>query len=212
MNKFNDSEYQKFWNSRYQNSDFAYGKNPNSFFKQCIGNVEPKSILMPADGEGRNGVFAAKLGWKVTATDLSIKGKIKALQLAKENKVTIDYLIGDMQDLDFPKESFDAIALIYAHFSASKTSILHKKLIKFLKPKGTIIFEAYSKNHIEYKRQNPQVIGGPKDIDMLFSVEDIQNDFPNFNLQILEEKEIELNEGEFHKGKAKVIRFFGTKI
>lgn len=211
MSKNKDLEYQKFWNSRYENLDFAYGKNPNLFFKQCIERLAPKSILMPADGEGRNGVFASKLGWEVTATDLSIEGKNKALQLAKENKVTLEYIIGDVQDLEFPKESFDAIGLIYAHFSGSKITSLHKKLLHSLRPKGTIIFEAYSKSQLENRKVNPNS-GGPADIDMLFSKEDIRRDFPNFDIQILEEVEVELSEGAYHNGKASVIRFLGTKI
>jgi len=108
-------------------------------------------------------------------------------------------------------ESFDAIALIYAHFSSWKISTIHKKLNQLLKENGTIIFEAYSKKHLAYKEANPKA-GGPEDIDMLFSLEQIQTDFKGFEIQILEEKEIVLNEGEFHKGAGSVIRFVGKKI
>ena len=210
MNKNNDVEYKQFWDNRYENFEFAYGKNPNYFFKQSIEKLEPKSILMPADGEGRNGVFAAELGWNVTATDLSIEGKNKALQLAKEKKTSINYLVGDILEIDFPKEHFDAIGLIYAHFSASKISKIHKKIAKYLKPKGIVILEGYSKKHLEYRNSNPKV-GGPNNLDMLFSIESIRKDFPDFDIQLLEEKEIELKEGNFHNGIGNVIRFIGYK-
>ena len=57
----------KKWDERYKEEKFAYGKEPNLFFKEWLPKFKPGSILMPADGEGRNGVYAAKLGWKVTS-------------------------------------------------------------------------------------------------------------------------------------------------
>jgi hypothetical protein len=42
------------------------------------------SILFPAEGEGRNAVFAAKLGWAVSAFDISNEGKNKGIKLAKK--------------------------------------------------------------------------------------------------------------------------------
>jgi 2-polyprenyl-3-methyl-5-hydroxy-6-metoxy-1,4-benzoquinol methylase len=210
MNKVWDKEYKNMWEDRYKETEFAYGKEPNVFFKEWIQKIEPKSILMPADGEGRNGVFAAQLGWEVTSFDLSQEGKSKALEFAKEMDVSLDYIVGDLEQLEFEKESFDAIGLVYAHFSAPKKSILHKKLNEYLKPGGIIIFEAFSKKHKELNELNPKV-GGPKDINMLFSLAEIKADFENYDIAVLEEKEIILDEGKYHIGKGSVIRFVGIK-
>jgi 2-polyprenyl-3-methyl-5-hydroxy-6-metoxy-1,4-benzoquinol methylase len=210
MNKSWDKEYKSMWEERYKETEFAYGKEPNMFFKEWFQKIEPKSILMPADGEGRNGVFAAQLGWEVTSFDLSEEGKSKTLELAKEMQVSLDYIVGDLEQLEFEKESFDAIGLIYAHFAAPKKSILHKKLNEYLKPGGIVIFEAFSKKHKELNELNPKV-GGPKDINMLFSLTEIKADFENYDIAVLEEKEIILDEGKYHIGKGSVIRFVGIK-
>ncbi|MNI77458.1 hypothetical protein D3C73_1337530 [compost metagenome] len=73
-----------------------------------------------------------------------------------------------------------------------------------------IIFEAFSKNHLDYLARNEKV-GGPKELDMLFSIEEIKSDFANYEIIALEEKEIVLNEGVFHNGLGSVIRFVGRK-
>ncbi|HMH32577.1 MAG TPA: class I SAM-dependent methyltransferase [Puia sp.] len=198
------------WDERYQSPEFAYGKDPNEFFKEWLSKFEPGSILMPADGEGRNGVFAAGLGWKVTSFDLSIEGQSKALQLAVAHHVTLDYIVGDFEQLDFEKESFDAIGLVYAHFPAEMKPIFHKKLNDYLKPGGIIIFEAFSKRHIQFKKLDPKV-GGPNDINELYSKEEIIADFENYEVLMLAEEEIVLNEGKYHIGKGSVIRFVGRK-
>jgi len=126
------------------------------------------------EGEGRNAVFAAKLGWKVSAFDISVEGKNKALRLAKNNDVTIDYQVGELQTLNYRSEQFDAIALIYAHVPPDIKSKYHKLLDKYLRKEGTIIFEAFSKNHLDYRLKNENV-GGPKDLESLFSIEELKS-------------------------------------
>lgn len=199
------------WDERYKDNEFAYGTEPNVFFKEWLPKFNPGSILMPADGEGRNGVFAAQLNWNVTSFDLSAEGQLKALKLAEEKKVSLEYIVGNLDELKFEKESFDAIGLIYAHFSAETKSKLHKKLSEYLKPGGIVIFEAFSKNHSTLKKQNPKV-GGPDNIDDLFSKEELLIDFENYEILFLEEEEILLNEGKFHIGKGSVVRFVGRKV
>lgn len=122
----------------------------------------------------------------------------------------IDYQVGKLPDLNYTNNEFDAIALIYAHFPASIKSEYHKLLDKYLRKNGIIIFEAFSKKHIEYRAENEK-IGGPKDIESLFSIDELKADFENYEIIELVEKEIELNEGLYHNGKGSVIRFIGRK-
>ncbi|MGN7812639.1 class I SAM-dependent methyltransferase [Flavobacterium sp. 22076] len=198
------------WDDRYKNEEFAYGEEPNNYLKEQIEKLEIGTILFPAEGEGRNAIFAAKLGWEVYAFDISEEGRNKALLLAEKNNVSIDYQIGELETLDFHTAQFNAIALIYAHFPASIKSEIHTQLDKLLKKDGIIIFEAFSKKHLEYVTKNEKV-GGPKDIESLLSIEEIKADFPNYEIIELEEKEIELSEGLFHNGTGSVIRFVGRK-
>ena len=198
------------WNDRYSKDEFAYGEEPNNYLKEQLAQLSAGTILFPAEGEGRNAVYAAKIGWSVSAFDISDEGKSKAIRLAKKNNVTIDYKVGELETLDFENEQFDAIALIYAHFPANIKSLYHKTFDKYLKSNGTIIFESFSKKHIDYVTANENV-GGPKDIESLFSIDEIKSDFPNYEIIELVEKEIELNEGLYHNGTGSVIRFIGRK-
>ncbi|SFA44788.1 2-polyprenyl-3-methyl-5-hydroxy-6-metoxy-1,4-benzoquinol methylase [Pedobacter suwonensis] len=198
------------WNDRYSTNEFAYGEQPNNYLKEQLTPLDTGTILFPAEGEGRNAVFAAKLGWKVSAFDISTEGKNKAVQLAVHNQVSIDYQVGKLQDLNYKAGQFDAIALIYAHFPSSIKSTYHKTLSHYLCKGGLVIFEAFSKKHLHYIAANEKV-GGPKEIDMLFSMEEIKADFEDYEIIVLEEKEIELNEGLFHNGLGSVIRFVGRK-
>jgi 2-polyprenyl-3-methyl-5-hydroxy-6-metoxy-1,4-benzoquinol methylase len=198
------------WDDRYRSKEFAYGEQPNNYLKEQLGKITPAKMLFPADGEGRNSVYAAGLGWNVSAFDMSVEGRKKAIQLANKHQVEINYEVGEFESLTYNQNEFDAIALIYAHFPGDKKSDYHRKLIKYLKPGGIVIFEAFSKNHLHYVTENEKV-GGPRDVQTLFSIDDIQSDFVNFEVVELAEREIELSEGLFHNGKGSVIRFVGRK-
>ncbi|MEO6831630.1 MAG: class I SAM-dependent methyltransferase [Chitinophagaceae bacterium] len=198
------------WDERFSREEFAYGTAPNEYLKSQLEKLPIGKILFAAEGEGRNAVFAAKLGWNVSAFDISIEGKKKAKQLAAANHVSIDYQVGLLPTLNYKEGQFDAIALIYAHFPPEIKSSYHKTLDKFLRNGGTIIFEAFSKKHIDYNSKNEKV-GGPKDLATLCSIEEIRADFANYDIEELMETEIELNEGLYHNGIGSVIRFVGRK-
>ncbi|MBC7125591.1 MAG: class I SAM-dependent methyltransferase, partial [Bacteroidales bacterium] len=155
------------WDERYAQKEYVYGKKPNEFFKQELAKHKPGKILLPAEGEGRNAVYAAKLGWEVYAFDSSSEAIKKAQQLASENNVEIHYTLSSFEEVDYPDDFFDLIGLFYAHTLSRSDN--HKKLIRFLKPKGAIILEGFSKEQIHYNS------GGPRKIEMLFSEEELQN-------------------------------------
>ncbi len=197
------------WDERYSAKEFAYGEQPNNYLKEQLIKIPVGTILFPAEGEGRNAVYAATIGWTVFAFDISAEGRKKAIQLADKHYVKINYEVDEFQSLPYQINQFDAIALIYAHFSAATKSSYHKILTTFLRPGGMLIFEAFSKRHLEYMNKK---MGGPKEIEMLFSIDEQKSDFYNFEILELVEQETELNEGLFHIGKGSVIRFVGRKL
>jgi ubiquinone/menaquinone biosynthesis C-methylase UbiE len=195
-----------FWNERYVQKDYAYGIQPNDFLVESISKLpENGKILFPAEGEGRNAVFAAKNRFEVYAFDTSSEGKKKAAKLAKEYDVNMDYQVGVLEELNFEEVSFDGVACIYAHFPKAIRKVMHQQILKLLKPNGIVIFEAFSKEQIQYSS------GGPKDIAMLFSEDEVKEEFQGITFDFLKTEIIELNEGAFHQGKGSVVRFIGTK-
>lgn len=195
----------QFWNDRYTKSEFAYGKEPNQFLKEHIHLFPKGKVLFVAEGEGRNAVFAAKNGLQVYAFDYSDSGQKKAMVLASENNVVIDYEVSDVLQLSYEKNSFDAIVFIFAHFPSDIRKKAHEELLSLVKPNGKIVFEAFSKEQLKYTS------GGPKESAMLFSEDEVRKEFVNVTFDFLKTQLVMLNEGPYHQGEGKVIRFIGTK-
>jgi 2-polyprenyl-3-methyl-5-hydroxy-6-metoxy-1,4-benzoquinol methylase len=193
------------WDNRYKSNEYIYGYNPNEFISTEIKKIAPGDILLPGDGEGRNSVYAAKQGWKVTAFDYSSSGKQKALKLAKSENVNINYYVLDVNDFDSTLK-FDVIAISFLHLHANTRIDFHKNLKKFLKPTGQIILECFSKAQLNNNT------GGPKDLNLLYSIDELKNDFTDYNIKSIDELDTILNEGQLHQGKASVIRLIAKNI
>ncbi len=194
-----------FWDERYSRTEYIYGEDPNSFFSEQILKLKPGKIILPCEGEGRNAVFAAKLGWNVMAFDSSNAGRIKAMGLAEKYSVNIDYIIEDALNADYPENSADVVAFIFAHFEPESRIQLHKKAIKWLKPGGKIILEVFNTDQLKNNS------GGPKDLALLYTEDMLIHDFAVLETELLQSIQVELSEGSFHKGKAEVVQYIGTK-
>lgn len=202
----------EFWNQRYSDNEYVYGETPNVFFKEVLDSLPVGKILLPADGEGRNGVYAAIKGWEVDAFDQSNQAREKALNLAKNNQVYISYQLADLSEVAgyYSANSYDAVALIFVHLPMVLKCEYHRNLISLLKKGGYFIIEGFGKKHVKHQQKNPHA-GGPREEGMLYSKEEILLMFDDLEVVQLIEEETELQEGSGHAGKASVIRFVGKK-
>lgn len=202
------AEYKSnFWDDRYSSEEYVYGTEPNQFFKEQIDKIPvPGKLILPGEGEGRNAVYSARKGWYVDAFDQSKVAKEKALQLADNIGVSINCSVMDLNNFFPDKNYYNAAAIIFFHLPPIERTELHRKLISSLSKGGVLILELFSKNQLGKDS------GGPQDLSMLSSVEEILNDFKDLKKILIEERNLYLNEGDKHKGDANVIRYVGEKL
>jgi SAM-dependent methyltransferase len=195
----------EFWDTRYETDEFVYGKAPNRFLSGELLKLKPGRLLLPGEGEGRNAIFAAELGWQVDAMDQSRTGANKALQWARDNSLNINYQVSPIETFTFKPEYYDVVALVFVHLPPNLRSMVHAKLAEALKPGGRMIVEAF---HLTQLGRNT---GGPQSSDMLYDAALLRNDLKLLDLIYLKEEETELDEGLYHRGKANVVRLIGIK-
>jgi 2-polyprenyl-3-methyl-5-hydroxy-6-metoxy-1,4-benzoquinol methylase len=193
-----------FWNEKFAGTEYVYGKAPNAFLQETLPTIKGKTFLFPGEGEGRNAVWAARQNWEVTAFDQSTAGQQKCQQLANEFNVNVDYQINNVLDFSSTIE-YDAVGLFYLHLPVDIRRSFHNKIWDLVSIGGYLILEGFNPNQLQYTS------GGPKDISMLFSIEELKIDFPLATFIIAEEIESDLNEGPFHQGTAALTRIFAQK-
>lgn len=192
------------WDKKYDTEEYVYGKLPNDFLKNNYASMPKGKVLLLAEGEGRNAVFLAKLGYCVTAVDMSSVGLKKAEQLAKENHVSIETICANLKDFDLGENKWDGIVSIYCHLPLELRQDLHKRIERAIKPSGVLLLECYRPEQLNYKT------GGPSVASMMISKEALIAELPNFAFSHLEALEREVNEGVSHHGVGAVIQAIGA--
>lgn len=200
------------WDERYSDDDYVYGTEPNAFLASAIKHIrcnrqdeQHGRVLSLAEGEGRNAVFLAEQGCAVTAVDASRVGLSKAEKLAANRGVSIDIIHSDLAHLDIEPNSWDAIISIFCHVPSRIRVALHHRVVSGLRPGGVLILEAYTPGQLGLKT------GGPQDVDMTMTLEQLQTELHGLSFDHAEELEREVVEGKYHTGRGAVVQLIAHK-
>lgn len=194
------------WDQRYAEDGFAYGTKPNDFLKASMDKLRPGGkILCLADGEGRNSVYLAENGYKVSCVDLSPVGLDKATALAQSRSVSIETFVADLKDYQISADSYDAIISIFCHLPPAIQEHVHGQIHKGLRPGGVYILEGFSKDQINYNT------GGPRKPEMLMDLDSVKRELEPLYFHHAIETERLIREGKYHNGKGAVIQIIAMK-
>ncbi len=193
-----------FWNTRYAAGTYLYGTEPNTFLAEHVGRLT-SPVLSLSEGEGRNAVYLASRGLKVVGVDISRVALDHAEQLAAARGVVIETVQADLGVYVPEPNHFGSIISISAHLPSVIRRRLYPLLEAALKPGGILLLEAYSEHQLA------RSTGGPKDADMLMTLDKVRREFPALETVHLCEVEREVVEGPGHTGMASVVQFIGRK-
>lgn len=193
------------WDERYACDDYVYGKEPNDFLRSVAAQIPAGRVLMLAEGEGRNAVYLAEQGYEVTAIDNSSVGLQKTMQLATERNVRVTTIHADLGDFTIEPEAWEGIISCFCHLPTALRAPLHQAVVRGLKPGGVLVLEGFSKEQLSYDT------GGPQSIDMLMSLDDLQQELAGLEFVHAVQIEREVREGRGHTGLASVVQLLGIK-
>lgn len=196
-----------FWDERFAEPGYKYGTEPNAFLREHSSAWPAgQRVLVPGDGEGRNGVWLAQQGHQVTAVDSSSVGLAKAQALARQRGVTLTTHQADLAHWVPEPASVDAVVLVFMHLPSPVRRLAHPQLAAALRPGGTLLLEAFHPAQLAHRS------GGPKDEDMLVTPDLLAADFAGLLRATLSwHGEVTLDEGPGHQGLAHVTRWVGLR-
>lgn len=191
------------WDEKFKADDYIYGVEPNEWVRSVFKDKGNLKIALLAEGEGRNAVYLASLGHQVTTYDYSKEGIEKTKRLAASKELAVNTNLQDITVKDaLPAETYDVGISVFGHVPEEGKETMFFNLINSVKPGGRIVFELYSKRQLEFKT------GGPPNINMLFSIDEIKGYLENFSVDIIKLEEIitTRHEGKMHNGQSAVIQ------
>lgn len=193
------------WNERFSTPEYVYGTEPNDFLASVAGRIPPGRVLSIADGEGRNGVFLASLGYDVTSADSSPVGLAKAQRLAESRGVHITTVLADLADYAIAQESWEGIVSIFCHLQPPIRKRVHEQVVRALVPGGLFVLESYS---VEQLRHGT---GGPQSAELLLTLDAVRRELAGLELLHAVEIERDIHEGRLHHGKSAVVQVVARK-
>lgn len=187
-----------FWDERFGGPGYTYGVEPNELLVESVGYLPAGGhVVSLGEGEGRNAVFLAARGFRVTAIDGSAVGLAKAKELATERGVDVTFVQGDLTKVDLPDA--DAFVSIFCHLPSAARKEVHRRAWEKLRPGGVFVIVAYRPEQLAHKT------GGPKDPDMLVRLADVRADFAGGEELVAADVERDFVEGRLHTGIGAVV-------
>lgn len=180
------------WDERYSEGDWADLEEPARILTDAGTWLRPPGLALDAaSGAGRNALHLARLGYDVTAVDISREGLRRLATRAIAESLPIHIVHADLEELSFPDCVFDVI--VNTRFLLRRLFPVYRSA---LKPGGLLIFETYNVDEIE-------ILGG--DIRREYALErgELLDGFGDFELLLYEEGVVEEEEGQ--RGLARLV-------
>jgi len=195
----------QIWDKRYAGESYAYGTQPNDFLLENAQTLPVGDTLCLGEGEGRNAVFLAGLGHRVTALDSSEVGLGKARRLAADNDVRIDAIHADLAEYDIEPGRWDCIVAIFCHLPPDLRRKVHGQIAAAPRPGGRFILEAYTPDQLALGT------GGPGNAAMMMDVASLRDELGGLEFEIAREVVRDIREGEFHDGMGATVQLIARK-
>ncbi len=195
----------RMWDTRYAAEGYLFGTAPAAFLTRAAGDLAPGSALAVADGEGRNSVFLAERGLKVTAFDASPVAVAKAQALAMDRGVAVDHRMAAVEDWDWSIPHDNVVAIFIQFAPPPLRDAIFAGMTRALKPGGILMLHGYRPAQLAYGT------GGPRQSDNLYTKDLLQDAFADLEILRLDAYDAEVSEGSGHAGMSALIDLIARK-
>jgi len=188
-----DDPDRRFWNRKFSDPQTQFRHEPSTLLVEAIRGRKPGAAIDLGMGQGRNALYLAAQGWRMTGVDLSDVAVAQAKEQAARLGLPLDALTDNVDHFDIGKERWDLIALFYMHawYHGAKPSST-RRLKEALKPGGLLVVEGFA--------------GEP---DFMFHTNELLRDFADLRILRYEDTQAE---AEWDPGRqSRVIRLIAEK-
>jgi SAM-dependent methyltransferase len=167
------------WDERYSATDFVWATDPNQFVAAELANLPPGRALDLAAGEGRNTVWLAERGWRVTAVDFSRVGLEKGRKLSAARGVAearVDWIVADLHSYEPERAAYDLVLIAYLQVGPQLRALVLARAATALAPGGTAFVVGHDLTNLT------EGVGGPQDPDVLYTPEAVRAELPGLRV------------------------------
>jgi SAM-dependent methyltransferase len=165
------------WDERYAGTEFVWSAEPNRRLVAEVSELPPGRALDLACGEGRNAVWLAGRGWRVTAVDFSAAGLAKAERLASSRQLGVDWVLADLLEYEPGAGGFDLVVALYLQLPADERRLVLGRAAAAVAPGGTLLVLGHDLLNLTEGH------GGPTNPEVLFTPDDVVADVAGLTVE-----------------------------
>ena len=156
------------WNRRYAAADGVHATAiPNAFLMAEVADLAPGAALDLACGAGRNAVWLAERGWRVTGVDFSDVALGMARDLAASRGLDIEWIDADVVTWTPPTDAYDLVCALYVQLPADERRTVLRHAVDALRPGGTLLVVGHDLLNLT------EGWGGPSQADVLYTPDEL---------------------------------------
>jgi 2-polyprenyl-3-methyl-5-hydroxy-6-metoxy-1,4-benzoquinol methylase len=164
------------WDARYAAQELVWSAEPNRFVVEELSDLPPGRALDVAAGEGRNAIWLASRGWRVTAVDFSRVAVEKGRRIAAQRGVEVEWVVADVRTYRPPAGGFDAVLVAYLHLAPDELASVLRTAAAAVAPGGTMLVVGHDRSNLT------EGVGGPQDPELLYTVEGVVAALPGLRV------------------------------
>lgn len=165
------------WNRRYREKELVWSAEPNRFLVEEVADLAPGRALDLGAGEGRNAIWLAERGWRVTAVDFSDVALEKARRIAAEREVGMETVHADLTEYRPEPAAFALVLLLYLHLPPPEMAGVVDRAARAVASGGTFLLIGHDRTNLERGH------GGPRDPELLYDAEEIAGLLTGFEIE-----------------------------
>lgn len=148
------------WDEKYRAADRLWSAGPNVFVADRLAHHPPGRGVDLGSGEGRNAVWLADRGWRMTGVDFSPV----ALERAREASGEVAWELADVREWEPPGE-FDLVLVAYLQMVADELEMVVRRAATWLDRGGELFLIGHDRTNIEHG------YGGPSREEVLWDLQ-----------------------------------------
>ena len=154
------------WNERYREKELVWSATPNRFLVEVVSGLEPGAAYDLAGGEGRNAVWMAEHGWRVTVVDWSSVALEKGRCLADQRGGEVAFREADLLDWS-PWERRDLVAVVYLQMPPRERHAAWRTALEAAAAGGTLAIIGHDSSNLT------EGFGGPQSPEVLSTADEV---------------------------------------
>ncbi|MFG1955277.1 class I SAM-dependent methyltransferase [Micromonospora sp. NPDC048830] len=166
------------WDARYASApELVWTAEPNRFVVAETAELPPGRALDLAAGEGRNAVWLAGRGWRVTAVDFSAVAVRRGRDLARERGVDVDWQVADVITYRPEADAFDLVLVAYLHLPQPDRATVLRQAAAAVRPGGSFVLVGHDLANLTAGT------GGPRDPALLLTPDAVAAELPGLRVR-----------------------------